>query len=285
MDDNSANAAQPDTTVNTGTTTQTASTVPSGDAAPASPDTTATTGNADTQSADAAAPNDDGEPGDQPRKPDRSAARRIGGLTREVRAAEREIGRLRGLMEARGLPLDDSGPRQTPASDPGEPRPEQFNTYEDYTRALARHEARQEHQRLNRATAEMTAAQRVQESIKAVRGEATDFDEVIAHVLAPDSGFPGTDTMVKYIEEAEQPGRILYWLGTHQDEADRISQLSPMGQAKELAKVEAKLATAKPPPQRTGAPPPPKTINGSGAAEKDPGKMTMEEYARHRGMA
>lgn len=282
MENNSADtAAQPDTMANTGTANQPASDVPSGDAAPASPDTTSDTGTEGTQSADAAAPNDDGDTGDTPRKPDRSAARRIGGLTREVRAAEREIGRLRGLMEARGIPLDDATPRQAPASDSGEPRQDQFQTYEDYTRALARYEARQEHQRLNQASAQQTAAQRVRESMKAVRSEAADFDEVVASVFEPD--FPNSKVMADFVEESDQAGRLLYWLGSNPDEAARISQLSPIGQAKALAKVEATLAAPSPKQQRPGAPPPPKVISGQGVGEKDPAKMTMEEYARHRG--
>ena len=285
MDTNSAEtAAEPVVLATSGNATQPASDVPSGDAAPASPDTTSDTGTEGTQSADAAAPNDDGDTGDTPRKPDRSAARRIGGLTREVRAREREIGELRGLLRAQGINPDAlSGTPQQPASDNGEPRQDQFQTYEDYTRALARYEARMEHQRLNREAAEKTTAQRLRESMKAVRGEAADFDEVVASVFEPE--FPNSKTMADFVEESDQPARMLYWLGNNPDEAARISQLSPIRQAKELAKVEATLAAPAPQPKRPGAPPPPKIVTGSGVGEKDPAKMSMEEYAKYRGFA
>lgn len=285
MENNSAEtAAQPDNQAPSGNAYQPAVSVPSGDAAPASPDTTSDAGTEDTNSADATAPNDTGEPGEQPRRSDRSAARRIGGLTREVRAREREIGELRGLLRAQGINPDAlSGTPQQPASDNGEPRQDQFQTYEDYTRALARYEARMEHQRLNREAAEKTTAQRLRESMKAVRGEAADFDEVVASVFEPD--FPNSKTMADFVEESDQPARMLYWLGNNPDEAARISQLSPIRQAKELAKVEANLAAPAPQPKRPGAPPPPKIVTGSGVGEKDPAKMSMEEYAKFRGFA
>lgn len=285
MTDNSAEAAaEPVVLASSGTATQPASDVPSGDAAPASPDTTSDAGTEDTNSADATAPNDTGEPGEQPRKPDRSAARRIGGLTREVRAREREIGELRGLLKAQGINPDTlSGAPQQPTSDTGEPRQDQFQTYEDYVRALARYETRQERERLSRADADKTTAQRLRESMKAVRGEAPDFDDVVASVFEPD--FPNSKTMADFVEESDQPARMLYWLGNNPDEAARISQLSPIRQAKELAKVEANLAAPSPQQKRPGAPPPPKIVTGAGVGEKDPAKMTMEEYAKHRGFA
>lgn len=284
MDDNSANnAAQPaDNQANSGNANTPASNVPSGEAAPADPDNPATSGAADPNSADAAAPNDGDDEG-QPRFRDRSAARRIGGLTREVREREREIGRLRGIMEARGISLDADNAQHAPASDNSRPRQDQFRSFEEYTEAVSRWAARDEHARLNRDTSQKSVQKNVQESMKAARAEYTDYDAVVAEVF--DNSFPNTPTMAEYVGESEQAGRVLYWLGTHPDEALRISQLSPVGQAKALAKVEAGLGSPKPSPQRPGAPPPPKTVNGSGAAEKDPGKMSMDEYARHRGFA
>lgn len=286
MENNSAEtAAQPDNQAPSGNAYQPAVSVPSGDAAPASPDTTSDAGTEDSNSADATAPNDTGEPGEQPRRSDRSAARRIGGLTREVRAREREIGELRGLLRAQGINPDAlSGAPQQPASDNGEPRQDQFQTYEDYVRALARYETRVERERLSRADAEKTTAQRLQESMKAVRSEAADFDDVVANVFEPD--FPNSKAMADYLEEAaDNPARMLYWLGNNPDEAARISRLPPSRQAKELAKVEATLAAPAPQPKRPGAPPPPKIVTGSGVGEKDPAKMSMEEYAKYRGYA
>jgi hypothetical protein len=53
--------------------------------------------------------------------------------------------------------------------------------------------------------------------------------------------------------------------------------------ARELGKIEARLASAPPAPKPSSAPPPPRTLTGAASgAQRDPSKMSMAEYAAWR---
>lgn len=208
---------------------------------------------------------------------------RIDRLTRQRRDAERDADywRRRAMEQGRDAPREPA-PAKAAATTP--PREEDFETERDYIVALAKHEAREElqaerRQQEARATEVRAAetARAFQDRANAAREKHDDFDEVAfsdqAHV---------TDTMLQGILDSEHGPDIAYHLGKNLDEAQRIARLTPVGQLRELGKIEAKLTAPQPPKKRTAAPPPAKTLAGGGTADFNPETATMDEYIAHR---
>lgn len=194
-------------------------------------------------------------------KPKKTAQERIDELTRARRDAERERDHYRKLAE-QGAPKGD----EHAAVDDG-PDPEEFEYGEadpKYIAALVAHETKKaiDNDRASRAESEQAQAQaRVWEAAQeAARAKFADFDEIVME-SAKRNEWPLSPEMFHSSMEAESPGDILHHLATNPAEARRIAALSPLSQAREIGKLEAKLsqpaATAPKPKTATDAPTPP----------------------------
>jgi hypothetical protein len=77
--------------------------------------------------------------------------------------------------------------------------------------------------------------------------------------------------MAETIKASDMGPDLAYWLGTNPKEADRISRLSPLLQAREIGKIEAKLGTNPIVKPTTSAPAPisPVTARTSGSSSYD----------------
>jgi hypothetical protein len=62
--------------------------------------------------------------------------------------------------------------------------------------------------------------------------------------------------MAETIQSSDVGPELAYYLGSNPKEADRISRMSPLSQAKEIGKIEAKLVSSPPVKRTTSAPPP-----------------------------
>jgi hypothetical protein len=97
------------------------------------------------------------------------------------------------------------------------------------------------------------------------RNKYDDFEQV-----AYNPKLPVTETMAQTIQSSEIGPDVIYWLGSNPKEAERIARLSPLLQAREIGKVEARLA-ANPPAKKTSTAPAPiapvtaRTTNGATA--------------------
>lgn len=93
-----------------------------------------------------------------------------------------------------------------------------------------------------------------------------------------------TDDMAKAIRVSPVATELAYHLGKNLEEAERISELSPVGQIRELMRLEAKLEAAAPAkPAVSSAPAPIKPVGAKGAVPStDPEKMSMEDYRELR---
>lgn len=243
----------------------------------ATPDVTADSSTAQNPPADAAAQAQDGDEGQpqqqQPNKPSRGVQKRIDELVRDREHERREKQQLLDLLARNGInpaaPAAVHQPRPNATSD--EPRPEEFQTYEAYLDARTDWRWKQNEAKAREREAKDAERREAQEAgRKIAKAEAAaasryeDYEEVVAVAKADD--FPGTKAMAEYIAESEHGGDLLYWLGSHRDEAERISRLSPVLQARELTRVEASIAAPTPAPRnRPSAPPPPRTLTGGGA--------------------
>jgi len=110
---------------------------------------------------------------------------------------------------------------------------------------------------MQRAQVEEAYAEREEEA----RGKYDDFEQV-----AYNPKLPVTEVMAETIKASDIGPDLAYWLGSNPKEADRISRLSPLLQARELGKIEAKLASDPPQKKTTSAPAPirPVTARTSG---------------------
>ena len=78
-----------------------------------------------------------------------------------------------------------------------------------------------------------------------------DFEQVAYNPTLPITG-----VMAQAVRASDIGPEIAYWLGSNVKEADRIARLDPVLQAKEIGRIEAKLASD-PPVKRTSSAPAP----------------------------
>ena len=155
-------------------------------------------------------------------------------LAREQRKWERE-------QQAKQAPVPV--PTEAPSAD-------QFNSpqeYADFIRAEA--EKLVQHREAQRQQAEIMESYHDKE--EEIRSKYDDFDQV-----AYNPKLPITDVMAETIRASEIGPELAYHLGSNPKEADRIARLSPILQAKEIGKIEAKLVAQPPVKKTTSAPEP-----------------------------
>ena len=142
--------------------------------------------------------------------------------------------------------------RQAAQSVPAElPPADQFESPEAYAEALAVRKAEeliaQRELQKQRAQIEDAYAEREEDA----RAKYDDFEQV-----AYNPNLRVTDVMAETIKASDIGPDLAYWLGSNPKEADRISRLSPLLQAREIGKIEAKLSAEPPQKKTTSAPEP-----------------------------
>jgi hypothetical protein len=178
-----------------------------------------------------------------------------------------------------------------------EPDPNDFDDHAKFVRALARWEAKQEILAERKAEAEKqqksraeTEAQRLDrehaERVQAFRSKHDDFDEILQDGL---SDVPASPALEQVIKSSDNGPELLYELAKDPKEAARIARLAPMALAREIGKLEARIAskaseTTSPQPKRiTNAPKPLTPVNArGGATEKSPDQMNYQEFKKWR---
>ena len=145
-------------------------------------------------------------------------------LAREQRKWEREQAAKAAEMQARKAPAEI-------------PPIEQFNSPEEYADLLAERKAEELLARREQARAQSEIIESYHDKEEEARNKYDDFEQV-----AYNPKLPITNEMAQTIQASEVGPDMAYYLGSNPKEADRISRLSPLQQAKELGKIEAKLA-------------------------------------------
>lgn len=246
-----------------------------GDAAAADPNADA---NENADSAADADPNagaaDDAAENDaDPQRQRQSAQERINRAVRQQREAERQRDAARAELERIRAGAQPGQGTEQPAQD-APPDPSKYEYGELDTRFLrdhARYEARQEYARLrqedekrdNERRAQeqaQTIAQKV-ETVRTVAAEKyADLDDVLDEATA--AGAQLTPTMISLMAESEPDvaADVVYHLAKNPKEAIRFQRLSPLRQAIEYGKLEAKYSAKDSGKGKTpGAPQPPQT--------------------------
>ena len=144
--------------------------------------------------------------------------------------------------------------------------PEHFESTDAYVEALAEQKAEQllEQREQRRQQSELLESYHDKE--EKAREKYDDFEQV-----AYNPKLPITDVMAQSIQASDIGPEVAYHLGANPKEAERISRLSPILQAKEIGKLEAKLAADPPVKKTSNAPTPisPITARSTGAPAYD----------------
>lgn len=210
--------------------------------------------------------------------------RRIDRLTRDYRDTERDRDHWREMAMRF---------QQSQAPQPEAPKAKTLADFE-YD------EGRFQNYLLEQATARATAAARKQLEEENSRKTAeqrrntfikreTDYANAVEDYYEVTRGqVPITAEMAEVIAESADGPALAYHLGKNLALAEQISQMSPLAQARELGRLEAKLAHERQQAEEakrrvSQAPPPTPKIDGADPkVEKDPSEMTDVEFAKWR---
>lgn len=142
---------------------------------------------------------------------------------------------------------------QAPQAPANLPSADQFESVDAYADALAFRKAEEllRDRDAKRQQQEVLSAYHDRE--EEVRSKYDDFEQV-----AYNPSLPITNVMAEAIQSSDIGPEVAYFLGTNPKEAERISKLTPYVQAKEIGKIEAKLAD-NPPVKKTSSAPTPIT--------------------------
>jgi hypothetical protein len=144
--------------------------------------------------------------------------------------------------------------------------PEQFESTDAYVDALAAQKAEQllAQREQNKQRTELLESYHDRE--EKAREKYDDFEQV-----AYNPNLPITDVMAQSIQASDIGPEVAYHLGANPKEAERIARLSPILQAKEIGKLEAKLASDPPVKKTSNAPTPisPITARSTGSPAYD----------------
>ena len=133
---------------------------------------------------------------------------------------------------------------------------DQFESPEAYADALAYQKAEELIARREAAKHQSQVLESYQEREEAARDKYDDFEQV-----AYNPKLSITNVMAETIQSSDIGPELAYYLGSNPKDADRIARLTPFMQAKEIGKIEAKLASEPPMKKTTSAPAPISPVN------------------------
>ena len=150
-------------------------------------------------------------------------------------------------------------PRDIPSID-------NFDSADAYAEALAVKKAEELIAARDRQTHQTEVVEAYNEREEKARDKYDDFEEVVYN-----PNLRITDVMAESIQSSDNGPDLAYWLGSNPKEAERIARLSPILQAKEIGKIEVRLADNPPVKKSTSAPTPisPVTARSSGSPSHD----------------
>jgi hypothetical protein len=174
-------------------------------------------------------------------------------LAREQRKWEREQAARQAQQAA---PV---APKEVPSIDT-------FESPDAYAEALALKKAEELLAQRDRQKEQAEIVEAYGEREEKARDKYDDYEDVVYNPK-----LRITDVMAETIQHSEIGPDLAYWLGSNPKEADRIARLSPIMQAREIGKIEVKLADNPTVKKTTSAPTPisPVTARSSGSPSHD----------------
>lgn len=148
-----------------------------------------------------------------------------------------EIVRKRLAKEQRRWERQTRQQPQTPSVPQDVPPADQFESVDAYAQALAEKKAQELIQQRDLERQQSQLLEGYAEREEAARDKYEDFEQVVYN-----PSLRITTVMAQTIQASDIGPDIAYHLGANPKEANRIAQLPPFLQAKEIGKIEAKLA-------------------------------------------
>jgi hypothetical protein len=175
-------------------------------------------------------------------------------LAREQRKWEREQAAQQAEVQAR-----QSVSKDVPSID-------NFESPDAYAEALALRKAEELLAHRDRQKEQAEIVEAYSEREEKARDKYDDFEDVVYNPK-----LRITDVMAETIQYSDLGPDLAYWLGLNPKEAERISRLTPILQAREIGKIEARLSDNPPVKKTTSAPTPisPVTARSSGSPSHD----------------
>jgi hypothetical protein len=163
--------------------------------------------------------------------------------------------------EQRKWEREQSRKAQTAPAPAELPPPEQFDSVDAYADALATRKAEELLAKRELERQKMDLLEAYHDREEEARGKYDDFEQV-----AYNPKLPISNAMAETIQASDIGPDIAYYLGSNPKEAARIASLnSPILQAKEIGRIEAKIASEPVFKKTTSAPPPIAPISGRGS--------------------
>lgn len=211
-------------------------------------------------------------------------------IAKEKARTERRVERaIRAEVRAEMLERElqaRSAPKEAPKAQ-GEPDPKDYgDNWQAYVNAVVEHrmakaiearEAEAQRRSMEERTQRETVEQREHIRRNVVEKGVEKYDDFQERAMAED--LPITRPMAAAIAESDIGADVWYWLGCNPKEAARIADLPPTKQVRELGKIEEKLLAS---PKPSQAPPPIKPSSGNASPDKDPDKMSADEWRQWR---
>lgn len=217
-------------------------------------------------------------------------AKRIDELTRNWREEQRRNEQLMRLLEQQ---------RAQPAETPKPAVDEKPKTLADFEYDEAKFQQyifEQADRRASEAARrELTAAQEREAAERrkaSFRSRSAEFAKTVEDFesVAYATSLPISADMAEVIQDSDDGPALLFHLGKNPDVAEKIAQLPPKAAARELGKIEARLAyereKAKEKPAVSKAPPPPPKVEGSdpspriSTTDPDSDKLSDDEWVK-----
>lgn len=179
---------------------------------------------------------------------------------------------------------------KTPVTAEGKPNPDHFETHAEYVEALTdwktEQKLKERDQKLEKSKLE-TEQEKILKSyterVESFKKATADFEDVLAEV----DDVITSPTVTQIIVESENGPALAYELAKNREEFERINKLPPLAAARELGRIESKIAAKateekKPEPKKTTKAPQPITPVGSkgGVVEKSifDESLSQKEY-------
>lgn len=145
-------------------------------------------------------------------------------------------------------------PREIPPAD-------QFESVEAYAHALAEKRAAElvQQREVQQQQTQVLESHRDREEV--AREKYDDYEDVVYNPK-----LPITPIMAQTIQASDMGPDVAYYLGTNPKEAERIARLPAIAQAKEIGRLEAKIASAPPVKRTTSAPSPISPVSARSAS-------------------
>ncbi len=240
----------------------------------------------ETEDIEADADDKDVDAGEDDQKEETAKPKKKGGFQKKLERKDREIEQLREQLARQQQPPAQK-PVEKTVDTTEKPKIDNYDSQADYLEALTDWKVEQKVKEREQLEKKASIQSEYEGRISKFQSQLAEFAEATedyADVINDVKDVMITPGLQEALLESEIGPEVLYNLAKNRKELMRINSLSLVAQAKEIGKLEARLAKSeekKPEVKtKTAAPPPPKPVGtkSPGKVVKDPSEMSGDEY-------